>query len=515
MCDVESYIYLPLLEEMGYMPKHKYSYGQEILAYINAVAEKYGVADKAMFRTKVDLLEWDETAKDWIVSMTKYRKNGGSLKISTRSQFVMIAAGVLVYPHLPDIPGIEEFKGHNFHTARWDYDCTGGTPEAPEMVGLKDKRVGVIGTGATAVQLVPHLAKWAKELIVFQRTASQVDSRGQRETDIEWWQKEVQGRKGWQKDRSKNFNGHLTSALPPDSLNMVEDEWSKMRAYCALIGKPGILRVEDIPAHVAEMHTRDLPRSERIRARTDEIVIEKKTADDLKSWYPSWCKRPTFHDDYLPTYNQPHVKLVNTKGKGIESLTSEGVCFDGQEYPLDVLIWSTGFRAPVLGDPSATAGMTVMGRGGLHLSEKWKNDLGTLHGVVSRDFPNLFWPGPWQGAASANFTGVINLLCSHVAYMVTQAEKTLIPGVRFSIEPTKDAEQAWSMQIAMRAGALAATSGCTPSYLNREGALDRLSMEERMALAKMSIWGEGILSFTEVLEKWQEDGILEGLEIRY
>lgn len=463
MCDVESYIYLPMLKEMGYMPKHKYSYGPEIREYVNSLADIYGISDTAMYRTKVDSLEWDEARKEWIVKMVKDRKADGNLNLTVHSQFVMVASGLLLHPKLPNVPGIKTFKGHSFHTSRWDYAYTGGDPENPEMVNLKDKRVGIIGTGATAVQVVPHLAKWAKELVVLQRTPSQVDVRGQRETDPRWW-KEIQNRKGWQRERSDNFNGCLTAVLPPDAPNLVDDEWSKMKAYSALIGTPGIKKIEDIPGCVAELHTRDIPRSERIRARCDEIVSDKDTAQKLKSWFPSWCKRPTFHDDYLQVFDQSNVKLVDTNGKGVESLTENGIVFEGKESPLDLLIWSTGFRAPATGSPAFGAGMTVTGRKGLSMDEKWKTDIGTLHGVVSHNFPNLFWPGPWQASASANFSGVLDVLSTHVAYICTEGERYASkkkPGARYSIEPSQEGEHNWSLQVQMRAAAFAATSGCT------------------------------------------------------
>jgi cation diffusion facilitator CzcD-associated flavoprotein CzcO len=395
MCDVESYVYLPVLEEMGYMPKHKYSYGFEIREYLESLAKKYGLADQAQYRTKVNSMDWDDNTKEWIVNMTKARKEGGSITLSVRSQFVMLGTGVLLHPKLPTIPGIEDFKGHSFHTSRWDYKFTGGTPENPELVNLKDKRVGIIGTGATAIQVVPHLAKYAKELVVFQRTPSQVDTRGQRETDPEWWNKEIRGRKGWQKERIANFNAQINDSLSPDDVNMVDDGWTTMRSYRALIGGPGELKMEDIPAYVADLHAKDMPRSERVRARVTEIVKDKETAQSLQSWFPSWCKRPCFHDDYLPTFNNPHVKLVDTDGKGIEALTENGPVVEGKEYPLDVLIWSTGFRAPGGVSPGKMADMAVNGRNGRLLDDKFTKDLGTLHGVVSRDFPNFFMTGPW------------------------------------------------------------------------------------------------------------------------
>jgi cyclohexanone monooxygenase len=149
-CDIESYVYLPLLEETGFIPLEKYSKGQEILEYSKAIARHFALYRDALFQTEVTDLSWDDEAQRWIVSTERGDK--------IRARFVAMANGPLHRPKLPGISGIETFKGHSFHTSRWDYDYTGGDPSGG-LTRLADKRVGLIGTGATAVQCVPPSAR--------------------------------------------------------------------------------------------------------------------------------------------------------------------------------------------------------------------------------------------------------------------------------------------------------------------------------------------------------------------
>ncbi|EON62364.1 hypothetical protein W97_01586 [Coniosporium apollinis CBS 100218] len=311
MCDVESYIYIPLLEETGYMPAHKYAYGPELRKYAEMLAEKWRLEGRTVFRTVANEIRWDDVGKD----------------------FVIAESGLLNYPKVPLVPGLDAFKSHCFHTSRWDHRYTGGSPVDPALTNLKNKRVGIIGTGATAVKAVPHLAKWAKELYVFQRTPSAVDTGGNRPTDAEWWQKQ----------RRENFSAFVSNVSPPPSIDMVADGWIIMPSFNALVGGPAAAQVtlEKVAAYVASLHALDFPRSERIRARVDEIVKEKTTAESLKAWYPGWCKRPCFHDEYLQSFNLPHVTLVDTDGRGVDRLTDHGVVVGDSEYDLDLLILGT------------------------------------------------------------------------------------------------------------------------------------------------------------------------------
>ncbi|ETI26746.1 hypothetical protein G647_10191 [Cladophialophora carrionii CBS 160.54] len=513
MCDIESYCYLPLLEEMNYIPKHKYSYGYEIREYINKVAEKYGLSDTAMFRTKINRLVWDESGDEWKVNMTKERTSNTPLDINITAQFVISTSGLLLHPKLPAIVGIENFKGTSFHTSRWDYSVTGGSQENPVLAKLSDKRVGIIGTGATAIQAVPHLAKYARSLTIFQRTPSSVDERGQHQTEESTWSSKVATKPGWWKERNLNLAAHLSAAVEPGEIDLVDDQWSRCRAYRALIGGPDPpFSMESIPAFVASLYATDLPRAERIRQRVDDTVKNKTTAQALKHWYGTWCKRPTFHDDYLPVFNQPNVQLVDTNGKGVDSLTATSAVVGPNEYPLDILIFSTGFRSPAIGSPAFRAGMTITGRAGRDMDAKWRDNVATLHGTLTHGFPNLFMPGPFQACATGNAIFTLDIMSNHAVEIIRQAQARF-PGQKVVIEPTVEAEEEWSTEIAKRSMAFAAMAGCTPGYLNGEGIMDSLPVEVKMKAARMGIWGEGIESFMNTLETWEREGRLEGLTV--
>ena len=219
----EAYCYLPFLEEMKYVPKHKYSYGHEIRDYINFIADKYEVSKTAMFRTKINNLLWDEASSEWEVSMAKERKSGGALELNVTAQFVISTSGLLLYPKLLAVPGLENFKGTSFHTSRWNYKVTGSSQEDPALENLSGKRVGIIGTGATAIQAVPHLAKYAKHLTIFQRTPSSVDSRGQRQTDKSTCESDVASKPGWWRERNLNLAAHLSDVVESSEVNLVND----------------------------------------------------------------------------------------------------------------------------------------------------------------------------------------------------------------------------------------------------------------------------------------------------
>lgn len=271
------------------------------------------------------------------------------------------------------------------------------------MKNLEDKKVAIIGTGATAVQCVPELAKWAKELYVFQRTPSSVDVRGNRDTDPEDFKKDIANKNGWQRERQLNFQAFLNNLDPKPEVDLVKDQWSAAPSYSALMGSNKPVTIETVQQHVGELHAMDYPRTERIRQRAAEIVKDQNTAASLQAWYPTWCKRPCFHDEYLQAFNLPSVHLVDTEGKGIDRITEKGIEFKGKEYDFDLIIWSTGFRSPALGTAAGKADMEVIGKSGKSMEQVNNSEGGllTLHGIVSNGFPNVFWSGPMQAGAAA------------------------------------------------------------------------------------------------------------------
>lgn len=509
MCDVESYIYLPLLEETKYVPKHKYSYGTEIRDYANLIAKKWNLEDRGAFQQSVEKLDWNEDGNYWEVQTTDL-STGKPVHIT--ADFVIMTPGLLNVPKLFEFKGTDTYKGHHFHTARWDYEYTGGSPDDPSLTNLKGKRVGIIGTGATAIQAVPHLAKWAKELYIFQRTPSAVDRRDQRPTDPEEFSKSIASGHGWQWERTKNFNSFLTNKQPAPAKNLVDDGWCHFPGYSALMGTNKKVDMSNVADHVSELHMLDIPRSERVRDRVNDIVQDTDTAEKLKAWYPGWCKRPCFHDEYLQTFNQSHVHLVDTDGKGIDRLTEKGIVANNNEYDLDCIIFSTGYNIAAAQSPTARGGITAHGRDGKSLDDKWTNNVATLHGVFTHDFPNLIFSGPTQATASANFSSCLDLLAQHAAYIVSTATKKA-HSEKPIIEPTEEAEEEWTMQCMMGAAALAGMAGCTPSYLNGEGDADRIPMEMKMKSARMSPWASGMNDYADVLETWRKEGSLRGLQI--
>jgi len=283
-CDIESYLYLPLLEETGYMPKHRYSYGDEIRNYANIMAEKWNLVNSAVFLTKAEKMVWNEENKEWEVDLVQHQKSQPAQRLKVQSRFVAMVSGVLHWPKLPGIPGISDYQGDIFHTSRWNYSITGGSQEEPSLEKLKDKRVAIVGTGASAVQIIPHLAKWSKHLYVVQRTPASVDSRDQRKTDPEWFRKEVTTTAGWQRERSRNFHEQFTTEKLPE-VNLVNDQWTRANAMVALGGNPaGPKSMEELPGYMELLQTIDLPRQNRIRERVEKFVIDPATADALKSW---------------------------------------------------------------------------------------------------------------------------------------------------------------------------------------------------------------------------------------
>ncbi|KAF2250183.1 FAD/NAD(P)-binding domain-containing protein [Trematosphaeria pertusa] len=513
-CDIESYCYLPLLEETGYVPRHRYSHGEEIRHYANLAAQKWGMADSAVFQTKAQKLVWDEEAKEWRVELVQQRKGEQPQTLNIRAPFVATVNGALNWPKLPGIPGILDYQGDIFHSSRWNYALTGGSPADPSLTKLQGKRVAIIGTGATAVQIVPHLAHWAKHLYVVQRTPSAVGHRDQRETDSKWFRKDMATSAGWQRERMRNFHQHFTTEKQP-AVNMVDDEWTSAVSMVAISGNAaGPKTMDELPAYIQKLHAIDLPRQERIRRRVEQEVKDPLVAKKLQAWYPTWCKRPAFHDEYLSTFNRENVTLIDTDGRGPDQLTANSIVVGDQSYPVDVIICATGFRAPFTGSPAAKANATIIGRNGVLMSEEWaRSGPLTQHGVLDHNFPNLFLSGPWQASLSPNNLFNVDTLAKLSAYILAEAKRKA-GGSPFAVAPTSAAAENWGMQVMMNSIPMAAIARCTPGYFNVEGGIDRAPPEVQMIMARSGLWGHGIEDFVRIVEAWREEGRMQGIEVR-
>ncbi len=493
MCDVESYCYLPLLEELGYMPRHKYSFAPEILDHSRAIARRFDLYDQALMQTKVTGLAWGETEGLWTV-----RTHRGD---AFRTRFVAMANGPLSRPKLPGIPGIETFEGHTFHTSRWDYRYTGGDSYG-NLEGLKDKRVGIIGTGATAVQCIPHLGAAAQRLYVFQRTPSSVDVRNNAETDPAW---AASLAPGWQQLRMDNFNTLVSGGEAEEDL--VGDGWTDIfRNLTGVAVRSAARRIgrRITPQEREElMVLADYRKMNEVRARVDAIVRDRATAEALKPWYRQFCKRPCFHDEYLQTFNRPNVTLVDTQGLGVERLTARSVIAAGRDYAVDCLIFATGFE---VGTAFARrAGYDIVGIGGRTLSEHWAGGLRTMHGLASHGFPNCFFLGFNQSAVPVSVPIALDRQARQITYMLSRAREA----GRAVIEVTAAGEQAYvdEVQRLSRNGERFYEE-CTPGYYNGEGAPER----GEGFFARM--YAGGTLRFFDLLDAWRAEGSMAGLELR-
>ena len=484
-CDTESYIYLPLLEELGFVPKEKYTHAPEILQHCRNIAEHYNLYDRACLQTEVNKLEWDELSKRWIVST-----NQGD---AMRARFVVMSNGPMNRPKLPGIKGIGDYQGHTFHTSRWDYNYTGGSSEG-ELSNLKDKRVAVIGTGATAVQCVPHVGASAKNLYVFQRTPSSVDVRANRPTDQAW---AASLKQGWQKERMENFNILCSGGIVEEDL--VKDGWTEIiRNLVSMANYRGKdTNWDEVPKM---MELADFKKMEQIRARAEEIVADPATAEALKPYYRQFCKRPCFHDAYLQTFNLDNVQLVDTNGIGVDSITPNGVVANGKEYPVDCIIFATGFEVGT--DYTRRAGYDVIGKDNLSLSQKWSDGMRTLHGIHTHGFPNLFIISNSQSGFTTNFPHSMDETACHIGYILNRCLEENIS----TVEVSESAEDAWVEEIiAVSRYNVEFQAMCTPGYYNNEGQPNPKSVQN-------GPYGKGSRPYFKITKAWRDEGTMQGLD---
>ncbi|WP_327088964.1 NAD(P)/FAD-dependent oxidoreductase [Nonomuraea sp. NBC_01738] len=485
-CDTASFVYMPLLEETGHMPSEKYAHGPEILDHCRRIGKQYDLYANALLHTEVEDLTWDEAGSRWVV-----RTNRGD---RFTARFVAMGTGPLHVPKLPGIPGLESYGGHSFHTSRWDYAYTGAALEH-----LADKRVAIIGTGATAVQCVPHLARACRELYVFQRTPSSVDVRDNRPTDPDWFA--TIATPGWQQRWLENFTANQAGGSADDDLVM--DGWTD-------ISRRVRARIESLPADrrdaesmLAAYEDSDFEKMEEIRARVDALVEDPVTAANLKAWYRQLCKRPCFHDEYLQAFNEPGAHLVDTDGKGVERITEKAVVAGGTAYEVDCVIFASGFEVGT--SYRRRSGYDLTGRDGVRLSDYWADGMRTLHGIHVHGFPNAFIVQPTQGA---------NLI-SNIPHNLTEAGRTIAMTVKHAveggyteIEVTKEAEDAWLALLGQGGGSLIGSPDCTPGYYNNEG-------RDPGPHGWLNVgYPLGASAYFTYIDGWRNSGDFEGLEFR-
>ena len=484
-CDTEAYIYLPLLEELDYVPSQKYAHAPEILSHSKNIAEKYGLYENACLQTEVTGMQWDALASRWVIQTNRQDR--------FKAKFVIMSNGPLHRPKLPGIEGINSFNGHTFHTSRWDYEYTGGDSNGA-LEGLRDKRVAIIGTGATAVQCTPHVGEAAKQLYVFQRTPSSIDVRANRKTDPEW---AASLKPGWQKERMDNFNILCSGGVVEEDL--VKDGWTEIiRNLISMANYRGEdTNWDEVPQL---MEIADFQKMEQIRARAAELVEDPKTAESLKPYYRQFCKRPCFHDSYLQTFNRDTVELVDTNGQGVERITQRGVVAGGKEYEVDCIIFATGFEVGT--SYVRRSGYDVTGLDGITLSDKWAEGMRTLHGVMTSGFPNLFIISNSQAGFTTNFPHAMDETSQHIGYILNECRKDNLD----SIDVEKEAEDKWVEEIiGVSRFASDFQESCTPGYYNNEGKPNPKSVQN-------GPYGKGSRPYFRITAAWREEGNMAGIK---
>jgi cyclohexanone monooxygenase len=488
--DTDSYCYLPLLEEVGYMPKQKYSLGDEVFEHCRRIGRHFGLYDNAIFSTLIRSLEWDDRIKRWRI--------GTNRDDDLRARFVVMCQAPLNRPKLPGIPGIREYTGHTFHTARWDYEYTGGDMGGG-LVGLAGKRVAIIGTGASGVQVIPHLAQSAQHLYVFQRTPSYIDDRNNQQTDPAWVKTLTPG---WQDERQRNFHTAAFEAFGPGQPDLVCDGWTEVsRNLAAHLDATGGWSGLTPERFMELRELQDYRAMQRIRDRVDAVVEDQETAEALKPYYRFLCKRPCFSDEYLPTFNRANVTLVDVSdSKGVERITAKGVVAHGVEYEVDCIIFASGFE--ITSDLDRRLGIEPFtGREGLSLYDHWAAGYRTLHGIMSHGFPNLFFTGFLQGGVTASTTAMFEQQANHIAYLIRET----LARHAATVEPTVEAQDQWCTTV--RETAVDNTNfqrECTPGYYYNEG-------EERIRSFLGEPYWPGFYAMEDLLQAWRAQGDLDGL----
>jgi cation diffusion facilitator CzcD-associated flavoprotein CzcO len=489
MCDVESYMYMPMLEELDYIPTRRYAFGEEIWGHLEAIAERFDLVSDALFHTGVTRAEWDEDVARWLV-----RTDRGD---EIRCRWYVLAVGILNLMKLPVIPGMEDFAGRSFHTARWDYAYTGGGPHEP-LTGLADKVVALVGVGASGIQCVPPLAESAKHLYVFQRTPSAIGERGNRPTDPAF----AAGLEpGWQRARMDNFQSIMLGRAV--DVDLVDDGWTH---HYAAVHHPPRAKGMTMAEYLRSAEEFDYRIMEAHRRRVEELVSDPATAEVIKPYYRYLCKRPCFHDEYLPALNSPNVTLIDCPA-GIERITAHGPVVAGRQYEVDCIIYGTGFE-PELTPLFRRAGHEIVGRGGITLADKWADGAASLFGIMSRGFPNMFvMPAPGQQAVvTVNYTQLAVLGARFIGEAVALLEERDVEVFDVSAE----AEGAWTQKVVDSfVDGSSVMSACTPSRLNNEGHPEALNPRNGNYGRGMGDW----FSYRERLEQWLEAAKFEGLEL--
>jgi len=438
-CDVESMEYSyqfshELQQEWEW--SERYASQPEILRYANHVADRFDLRRDIRFNTRVTAATFDEGAGRWIVETG----DGGR----TTAGFCIMATGCLSSANTPAIPGIETFAGSRYHTGNWPHDG----------VDFAGKRVAVIGTGSSAVQCIPHIARQARHLYVFQRTATYAVPAHNTPMDPATQRRVKENYAGLRERAKRSLNGLLyprndASALkasPLERERIFQERWDT--GGLCFLGAFGDLMLDKRANDAA---------ADFIRAKIRGTVRHPAVAEALLPKTVVGCKRLCVDTGYYETFNRPNVTLVDIGDAPIPAITRTGIVAKNQEYALDAIVFATGFDAMT----GALNRIAIRGVAARALKDKWSEGPRTYLGLATVGFPNLFLiTGPGSPSVLTNMIPSIEQHVDWIADCVAYLRKRGIA----RIEPTPAAEDAWVLQVNAIANATLFPS-CNSWYL--------------------------------------------------
>jgi len=417
--DVESLAYSYSFSEeleQEYEWEERYPTQPEILRYARHVADRFDLRRDIYFRTRVTAASFDEDAATWTV-----RTDHGD---AVTARFLVMATGCLSAAKMPEIPGVNRFRGATYHTAHWPH-------EGVDFTGM---RVGVIGTGSSGVQSIPVIAEQAAELVVFQRTpAYSFPARNRRLRPDEVAQMKANYRAFRQAQRESAFG--LPTPIPTKSALEVSEE-ERNATYEAAWEAGSLVAVLTAYNDLLTSKEANDTAKRFVHNKIRQIVKDPQTAEDLCPDYPVGTKRPCLDTGYYETYNRENVRLVNLRRTPIEEITERGIRTTDREYEFDAIVYATGFDAMT----GALTNVDIRGRGGLTIKEAWYAGPRTYLGIASAGFPNLFMiTGPGSPSVLSNMIVSIE---QHVDWVIDAIAHLDRNGLR-TMEPTVEAQDAW------------------------------------------------------------------------
>ena len=421
-CDIESLDYSYSFSEeiqQQWQWSERFATQAEILRYINFVADKLDLRRDITFNTKVESAIFDEKSSLWTI-----KTNSGE---EIRTRFCIMATGNLSLPRVPEFPGLEDFKGEWYHTGLW--------PQ--EGVDFSGKRVGLIGTGSSGIQITPILGEQAKELIVFQRTANYAIPAGNRPLKADQVN-EYKKSYSQKREYAKSTPVGVASFIPPTK-KVSEDNEDVLRSKFDFFWEDGGANVTLLSAYTDIMTNKDANEriSRLVREKIGQVVKDPETAKLLTPTdHYIGTKRLPLESGYFETFNRPNVKLVNVRNDPISRLTKTGLETKSKTFDLDAIVFATGFDAMT----GALRDIDIRGINGLALRDKWKDGPKTFLGLMTAGFPNMFIvTGP--GSPSVKTNMVIHIE-QHVEWILDCISHMRAQGLQ-RIDPDLSQENEW------------------------------------------------------------------------